>query len=235
MSVTVAIDSLLRSRESPARGATYEPDSLRMTVALEAVREELANRRSQVHRLECVEALLCPIHPSDTARDPTPASQRAPRVPATDSNVKNPTRAQLRAYICAHAPTSRRELLAAFGGSPRATDKKLKAMLVAGEIGVDGERGARQYRPPERRAKMPRPELVSTAALPDRGVYPVYDAIVDRDGATTEQLARQTGLPADLVVEQGRRLVQLGLVRFTRAGRARKWLPIESNKRSDAA
>jgi hypothetical protein len=62
----------------------------------------------------------------------------------------------------------------------------------------------------------------------------MYDAIVDLDGATTEQLSRRTGLPTSLVVEQGRRLVALGLVRFTQVGEARVWRATQSEIGGDA-
>jgi hypothetical protein len=70
---------------------------------------------------------------------------------------------------------------------------------------------------------------------PERGVYPVYDAIADLHGATTDQLALQTRLPAATIVKQGRRLIQLGLVRFTGVGKSRMWLPVSSEITSDAA
>lgn len=72
------------------------------------------------------------------------------------------------------------------------------------------------------------------ASLPDRGVYPLYDTIVDLGGATTEQLARRTGLPRNLVVERSRRLRQLGLVRFTGVGETRMWLPTAMGIARDA-
>jgi hypothetical protein len=51
----------------------------------------------------------------------------------------------------------------------------------------------------------------------------MYDAIVDLDGASTQQLSSRMELPTSVVVEQGRRLVRLGLVRFTQAGQERVW------------
>jgi hypothetical protein len=72
-------------------------------------------------------------------------------------------------------------------------------------------------------------------ATPERGVYPLYDAIVELNGATTAQLANQTGLPTKLVVEQGQRLLQLGLVRFMGVGRERKWLTTQPESERDAA
>jgi predicted transcriptional regulator len=233
---TPAIDSLTPRRDDVVGGIAYEPDELRLTIALEAVRDVLAVRRSQVHRLECVEALLGPARPSHTVHEPAAVEPRAQRKPAKRASVKHPTRAQLREHISANAPSSRRELLDTFGGTGTALEKKLRTMLRAGELRVEGKRGARQYYPLDAPVKLPRPELVRDAALPDRGVYPVYDVISDRGGATTAQLARLTGLPAALVVEEGRRLVQLGLVSFTEAGQTRKWLPVpRPEQRSVAA
>jgi hypothetical protein len=108
-------------------------------------------------------------------------------------------------------------------------------MLASGEIGADGKPGARRYRSPDGRRRMPRPELVLDRPLPDRGVYPVLDTIMDSGGATTQQIAKQTGLPKHLVVEQARRLVQIGLVRFTDTGSERRWLLGQPDLRSDAA
>jgi hypothetical protein len=79
------------------------------------------------------------------------------------------------------------------------------------------------------RGKTPAP------VAPERGVYPLYDAIVDLDSATTAQLANRTGLPTKLVVEQGQRLLQLGLVRFIGVGREREWLTTQPESVRDAA
>lgn len=199
-----------------------------MTTALEAIRSELATLRLQVHQLECAERLVDTTRQLAVPQTPPQPRQAAAPTARKRPSGQNPSRTQLREHIFAHAPINRRELLAAFGGSAKSIDNKLRAMVAAGEIGVDGPRGAQRYRPPDVPVEMPRPELVTNAPVPARGVYPVYDVIVDRNGATTEQLARETGLPTDLVVEQGRRLAQLGLVRFTDVGKARKWLPVRS-------
>jgi hypothetical protein len=118
-------------------------------------------------------------------------------------------------------------------------DYKLRRLLADGEIVADGRSGARLYRAPDAPEAVSVPTLKSSKinALqtpPERGVYPMYDAIVDLDGGTTEQLTKRTGLPANLVVEQGRRLMQLGLVRFTGVGRGRMWLPTPSETARDA-
>jgi hypothetical protein len=77
-------------------------------------------------------------------------------------------------------------------------------------------------------------KALSSQGPPDRGVYPLYDAIVGLNGATTAELASQTGLPTSHVFKQGRRLIQLGLVRITEVDNARMWLPVQTKTR-DAA
>ncbi len=203
-----------------------------MTTALEAVRGEIAALRLHVSRLECAEAMLGSadtltqpspsITPSNSA---TPGTHREPR-------RQNPTRAQLREYVIKQGPIARRDLLTALGGNPQAMDNKLARLLADGEIGADGRPGARRYRPPdvsEHAAARPTAQspMPAPQTPPERGVYPLYDAIVELNGATTQQLVSQTGLPSNLVVEQGRRLMQLGLARFTGTGDSRMWLPAQ--------
>lgn len=203
-----------------------------MTTALEAVREEIATLRMHVNRLECVEAMLgCAgtlIQPSSSTTPGNSGTSGTRREPQR----QNPTRAQLREYISEQGPITRRDLLIALGGNPQAMDNKLARLLANGEIGADGRPGARRYRPPDLSkhiaahptAQSPTP---APQTPPERGVYPLYDAIVELNGATTQQLVSQTGLPTNLVVEQGRRLMQLGLVRFTGTGDGRMWLPAQ--------
>lgn len=221
-----------------------------MTTSLIAIRAELATLRLQVHQLECAERLIdatyqltvpqTPPQPRQAAtpttrkRTPPQPRQAAASVARKRTSGPNPTRAQLREHIFAHAPVSRRELLAAFSGSAKSIDNKLRAMVAAGEIAVDGPRGAQRYRPPDVAVEMPRPELVVSAPVPKRGVYAVYDVVVDRDGATMEQLVSDTALTAEQVIEQGRRLMQLDLVRYTQVGKTRKWLPVHSHGRAAA-
>lgn len=209
-----------------------------MTTAIEAIRGELATLRLHINRLECAEAML------GSAHGPTEPSFVAPRTGATpaadrESKHRNPTRGQLREYIADHSPIARRELLAALGGDPQAMDNKLRRLLTDGEIGADGPPGARRYHPPDKPERRVAPSISltttpTTQAPPERGVYPLYDAIVDLSGATTEQLVRHTGLPTNLVVEQGRRLMQLGLARFTGVGDGRMWLPTSPETVGDA-
>jgi hypothetical protein len=210
-----------------------------MITALEATREELATLRLRVDCLERAEALLGPVYePAEPRRLATPALSAARPAPRRRSSSGNPTRTQLRKHVVAHGPLTRGELLAALGGKPKLVSDRLRQLLETGEIGADGHPGARRYRAPDAPevvSALPVPAKTSvTHALPERGVYPMYDAIVDLDGATTEQLSRRTGLPTSLVVEQGRRLVALGLVRFTQVGEARVWRATQSEIGGDA-
>jgi hypothetical protein len=187
----------------------------------------------------CKVSVACGANPAMEPQPTAPRSSKTKRA-RRGSGRRNPTRSQMRDYIIAHAPLTRGEIVAALGGSPQAIDCKLKHMLADGEIGADGRRGALRYRSPDapQRTLVPvssRSDVSPSPILPPRGVYPLYDAIVDLNGATTERLARHIGLPTSLVVEQGRRLIQLGLVRFTGVGKARMWLPTSSEAARDAA
>jgi hypothetical protein len=102
---------------------------------------------------------------------------------------------------------------------------------MGGEIVTEGERGAYRYRAADAPKTVSVPAVVAgsvSAVAPERGVYPLYDAIVDTGGASTDQLSRRMQLPASVVVEQGRRLVQLGLVRFTDVGSGRVWRAVRA-------
>lgn len=196
-----------------------------MITTLEAIHWELSTLRLRVECLEQAEAALSPLYERlEPPQDPKMAEQARSR-----TTPGLPTREEVREYVIANGPLARGEIVAALGGSPQAIDDKLKRLLAKGEIGADGRPGARRYRSPDKRsqitaAAIARLKVAPPRTLPDRGVYPVYDAIIDLNGATTEQLARHTGLPVQLVVEQGRRLLQLGLARFTGAGSERRWL-----------
>jgi hypothetical protein len=202
-----------------------------MTVALEAIREELALLRPRLGALEQAEALLASAYEPPT---PRPAVDRygpsaaavaaAPAVGAPRPRDARPrvTRAQVRDYVVAEGPVRRGEILTGLGLRPSTLDKKLKRLLDDREIAADGRAGARHYRAPGRSTRRTAARAPSPA--PERGVYPVYDAIGDCGGsATTPQLAAATGLPASLVVEQGRRLTRLRLVRFAGVGGKRVW------------
>lgn len=210
-----------------------------MTTVLEAIRWELSTLRVRITCLEQAEVALGPLYepmnPCQPAVLKADITKPAPRKPRR----RGVTCAQVREHVIAHAPITRRELIEALGCPACAMDKKLRHLVANGEIGVDGQRDQRTYRSPNS------PEVVSPpvsellrisepAMPPARGVYPMYDAIIDLDGATTEQLMKRTGLPTNLVVEQGRRLLQLGLVRFRGIGDARVWLPTQSELLCDA-
>jgi hypothetical protein len=210
-----------------------------MTTALEVIREELTTMRQRISCLEQAELIIRPAYePAEPRRLATPTPSAARPAPRRRPSSGNPTRTQLRKHVVAHGPVTRGELLAALGGKPKLVSDRLRQLLETGEIGADGRPGARRYRAPDAPevvSALPVPAKMSvTHALPERGVYPMYDAIVDLDGATTEQLSRRTGLPTSLVVEQGRRLVALGLVRFTQVGEARVWRATRSEIGGDA-
>jgi hypothetical protein len=211
-----------------------------MITVLEAIRWELSTLRLRVNCLEQAETILGPLYePMEPCQPVGPKSVIAKGTPKR-STRRHLTRAQVHEYVIAHGPIARRGLIEALGGPPDAMDKKLRRLVADGEIGVDGQRGGRRYRSPDASEVVSLPsiglsKISASRTPPDRGVYPMYDLIVDMGGATTEQLMRRTGLPTNLVVEQGRRLIQLGLVRFTGVGDARVWLPAQSGIIRDAA
>jgi hypothetical protein len=209
-----------------------------MSAAVEAIRAELSSLRLQVTRLECAEALLASEElptASHTTRRVTSSARpdtRASRARGhTKSDVHAPTSEQVRDYVLSHGPVSRRQLLEALGGNPHTMDNRLKWLISSGAIVREGERGKRQYLAPEGLSCTGRSVTISASRdtsfvePPQRGVYPVYDAIVDLGDATTDELATHLEQPSRIVVEGGRRLVKLGLVRFTSVGDVRKWLP----------
>ena len=211
-----------------------------MITVLEAIRSELAILRLRVSCLEQTELALGPLYESKQPCQPTGPKPGSAKQVHRRPRRRSVTCAQIREYVIAHAPITRRELIDALGSPTDAMDKKLRRLVASGEIEVAGERAGRVYRSPG----TPEVALLTSAelsgvsepgTLPARGVYPIYDAIVDLDGATTEQLMKRTGLPTSLVVEQGQRLLRLGLVRFTRVGRVRVWLPAQSEILRDAA
>lgn len=202
-----------------------------MISPLEAIREELASLRPRVGALEQAEALLVSAYevlgpPAvEAPRTMAVSIKRASRAPGGGG----PSREQIYDFVVTCGPVGRGEILAALGGNPKSVDNRLRSLFVKGEIEADGRRGSRRYRAPSTKApsagrKMGR----ASSPVPERGVYPVYDAIGDLGGATTEQLAAATGQPTSHVVEQGRRLVQLGLVRFAGVGGKRMWLAADA-------
>jgi hypothetical protein len=215
-----------------------------MTTALEAAREELATLRMRVDRLEQAEAILSPAHePTDPRQPKGPRPTRVkivPRRAPRRSIRQGSTRTGLRKHIIAHGPLTRGELVAALGCNPNSVDNSLRRLLADGEIAADGRPGARLYRAPDAAAVVGSVPTLKSSKInplqppPERGVYPMYDAIVDLDGGTTEQLSKRTGLPTSHVVEQGRRLMQLGLIRFTGVGRERMWLSTSTETVRDA-
>jgi hypothetical protein len=191
---------------------------------LEVIRQELAALRPRVKVLEQAEELLASSYepPASTRSSGRPQEPKAPRPSKTAGG--NPSRSEIIEHLIAHGPATRGELLASLGGSPHAMSAKLKYLLAAGSIAASGQPGARRYYVSGRAAAAS--ELpASPGRPPERGVYEVYDAIVDTGGATTAQLMKLTGLSKSVVIEQGRRLTRLRLVRFTDKGADRVWLP----------
>jgi hypothetical protein len=201
-----------------------------MTTPLQAIRGELTVLRPRIELLEQAEALVALAY--------APPQARRSRRPARRSRTEHQgsRRAHVREYVVAHGPLSRRQLVDAVGGHPDAISKILKRLLDDGEIAAEGRSRSRRYRAPgpDTPVRDERPQPGSRRTPPARGVYPVYDAIADAGGATTVELAAKMGMPVAIVVEQGRRLVQLGLVRFAGAGGQRQWLPA-SDAAGDAA
>jgi hypothetical protein len=197
--------------------------------------------RLRVSCLEQAETVLGPLYESiEPSRPAEPRSRPANRTPRRRRGRGHVTRTQVCGYVIEHGPVTRSEVLEALGGEPKSIDGHLSRLLARGELGADGKRGARRYRPPIVPEVTPTPAFApdnvrSAQTLPNRGVYPMYDAIVDLDGATTKQLVKRTGLPSSLVVEQGRRLMRLRLVRFTGVGDARVWLPAQPEIARDGA
>ena len=125
-----------------------------MSAALEAVRVELADLRAQVGRLECAEALLTGAGLPTT--QPQTIGMQSPPIgiqphPASRSTTADGVKAgarglsskEIREYVVAHAPVTRRQLIDALGGKPQRIDNALKRMVASGAIIADGERGKR--------------------------------------------------------------------------------------------
>lgn len=215
-----------------------------MTGALDAVRAELASLRPQIYRLEYAELLLDPSRQPPATLDLVASqdgemdarSKRAERRPAKRSLASaaaGPTRTPLREYLRAHAPATRSEMIEAFGASPKAIDGKLRRMRAVGEVTAVGPRGRQRYSLADSPVNMATLETFISSPIPERGVYPSYDVIVDLHGATTAQISSRTKRPSNLVYEECRRLLQLGLVRITGAGLTRRWLATQPQPRRD--
>lgn len=195
-------------------------------------------------RLGVIEQALALIVPAYAAPEPPQADvPRAAAVsvrrPSRATGRRRITREQVRDFVVACGPVRRGEVVAGLGGHPKTIDNKLRSLRESGEIEADGSSGAWLYRAPRRKAQPsdggPRRKAgPASSSTPERGVYPVYDAISDLGSATTDQLAAATGLPVNIVVEQGRRLRQLDLVRFTGQGDQRLWLPTDGAHGRDA-
>lgn len=202
-----------------------------MTTTLEYLHRELAILRSQVTSLEKAEKILRPVYELPEQQG---LAAEAQSVTSAQPTPQNPTRAQLCDYIAAHHPITRGELLTALGGNPKAMDRRLRSLLMNGKIAADGLPGRRQYRPPDPH----QPALDGKSGLspvaPARGVYPMYDEITDLGTATTEALAQRMRKPVSQIVKEGRKLLQLKLVRFSGDGGTRAWFPANPQARGGA-
>lgn len=206
--------------------------------ALDAIHGEIAMLRLRTDCLEQAALVLEPLYPPTTIEPLARSNQRHAARVARAPKCASPSLAQLREHIITHAPINRRELLQALDGHPTAIDKKVRRLLANGEIAAGGQPGSRVFLAPS--STQPPAPLASPSPSPplrtqlERGVYPVYDAAVDLGSASTQQLVEHTGLPTSNVVEQGRRLVRIGLLRFTGTGDKRAWLPTPIEQSGDA-
>jgi hypothetical protein len=205
--------------------------------ALDAIYGEIAMLRLRTDCLEQAAEILGPLYEPANLHPLAREGQRHEAHAARTPKCTSPSLTQLREHIIAHSPINRRELLEAVDGHPTAIDKKVRRLLANGEIAVDGQPGSRVFLAPSstQQAVPPTSPNPSPSRIPpERGVYPVYDAAVDLGSASTQQLMEHTGLPTSIVVEQGRRLVRIGLLRFTETGGKRVWLPTPTEQ-SDGA
>lgn len=213
-----------------------------MKTILDAIAEELAVLHLRMNCLERAEELIGPAYglPGRGTGSPRPRSTPPTSSKRRNRNHtrKNASREEIRDHVIKHGPLGRRDLVKALGGNPTLMSQRLKSLLDGGEIGADGPLGARRYRAVETfdvESTLSTIRQTAHAVLPERGVYPVYDAILDLNGATNQQLQKQTGLPKNIVVEQCRRLVRLGLIWCTQTGSARVWRPTDLGTTGGAA
>lgn len=210
-----------------------------MRRVLEAIHEEKKSLRLQFARLDGAQALLEGKEPAEAARAAEPASRAPARekkggastLPKAGSPAQSPTSAEVRDYVLSHGPTTHRQLLDALGGSEQSMKNKLKWLLSRRAIVAEGLRGSRRYLapPPSGGAEMQSLfGALGGGSLPDpppRGVYPLYDAILDMGSPTTGELARHLNKSPGQIIQLARRLLKLGLIRFAGTGDARRWWP----------
>lgn len=213
-----------------------------MKTILDAIAEELAILRLRINCLERAQALIAPAYglPALNAKpqEPGSAGPRQSRRRDRNHSPKSASREEIRDHVVRHGPLGRSDLVKALGGDPTGISQKLKRLLDAGEIGADGPSGSRLYRASEKfdiESTLATIRQTAHTTLPERGVYPVYDAILDLGGASNQQLQAHTGLPKDIVVEQCRRLVRLGLIWCKRVGNTRIWRPADVDAKRGAS
>lgn len=209
-----------------------------MRRVLAAIREEKKWLRLHIARLEDAEALLKRAEPVEAAREPTAARRASSRrkrttraLLGTTSQGQSPTSDEVRDYVLSHSPTTRRQLLDALGGPAQRMDNKLKSLVSRGAIVAEGQRGTRRYlTPPTSGRTRPQSRFGAAAddSLPDppqRGVYPLYDTIIDLGSPTTDELAGRLNKSPGQIVQLARRLLKQGLIRYANDGDARRWRP----------
>ena len=208
-----------------------------MSTVLDAINSELAMLRLRISCLEQAEEALRPLYGATGPVEPIAVKPSTTKKASAGSRSVDPSREQLHEYIVAHGPVAIGDIVDALGGVSERVSGKVRRLVANGQIAADGKPWERLYRAPDvvtpidttGSGRAPQPEI------PPRGTYPLYDTIVELDGASTQQLVQRTGLPTSTIIEQGRRLMQRGLVRFTGVGDARVWLPVQSELLGDAA
>lgn len=185
-----------------------------MTASLEAVRADLVDLRTQVVTLERVETLLASIYETPQIPAERPAAKRSN--PARAKPRRYLRRDEVCDYVVKHGPVSSGQLAEVFGARRKAVARMLKALADDGEIAADGPSQNRRFR------------ATSAKPAPERGIYPLYDALRDQGGsATTTQLAEVTGWTVAEVVDRGQDLERFGYVGRIPVGRGHRWVATE--------
>lgn len=177
--------------------------------SLEAVRTDLANLRAQLVTLEQVEVLLASLYETPQTPAGPPAAKRSKPAPAKPRLRRD----EMLDHIVKHGPVSCGQLAEELGARRKAVARMLKSLTDDGEIVADGPVQNRRFR------------SSSAKPVPERGVYPLYDALRDLGGtATTKQLADATGLTVADVVDRGQDIERFGYVDRIAVGRGHRWV-----------
>jgi hypothetical protein len=179
--------------------------------SLEAVRADLADLRARLGTLEEVEALLASLYETPQTPAEPPVVKRSRPAPVKARRYLR--RDEVRAFIAKRGPVSSGQIAEEFGARRKAVARMLKALIDDGEIAADGPVQNRRFR------------ASSAKPAPERGMYPLYDALRDLGGtATTKQLAEAAGLTVADVVDQGQDLERFGYVGRIPVGRGHRWV-----------